>query len=343
MTTLYTLVLMSGLAGLGEDSAEEISVATAERIERLIGNLDAESYSVREAASQELVEIGDEAVLAVEKAQKHESAEVRFRAASVLGRLKMGPILKLRRQLADYALSGQEELDVEQGMFLLSLILDEKVKKADLTRQLDEIAAKVRDRLGKDVNPAKAEPAKAVQALRQVLFTDLGFGQSDEDYQTVNHCSLAKLLETKKGMPIMVSHLTIAVARRLEIPIVGLPLSGVYIVKYDGSRAPAGFPKEDIYIHPHAKGRILTREDRQREFPSYDPDVMIAPGTSRETLRRMLANLDGVLATRDEANDSLRRDLVSEFANLLQQTAEGIGPIRVFRGGVREGLPIGDY
>lgn len=343
MTTLYTLVLMSGLAGLGEDSAEKISVPTAERIERLVSDLDAESYAVREAASKELVEIGDEAIPAVEGAQKHASAEVRFRAATILGKLRVGPILKLRRQLAEYALSGKGELDVEEGMFLLALILDEKVKKADLSRQIDDIAAKVRERLGKDVNPAKAEPAKAVQALRQVLFIDLAFGQSDEDYQTVNHCSLAKLLETKKGMPIMVSHLTIAVARRLEMPIVGLPLSGVYIVKYDGSRAPAGFSKEDIYIHPHGKGRILTREDRLREFPSYDPDVMIPPGTSRETLRRMLANLESTLATRQEPNDDLRRDLVSEFSNVLQQTSEGIGPIRVFRGGVREGLPIGDY
>ena len=342
MTTLYTLVLMSGLAGLGEDSAEEISVPTAERIERLIRDLDADRYAVREAASQELAEIGDEAIPAMEAAQTHGSAEVRFRAATILGKLKMGPILKLRRQLTEYAQSGQE-LDVEQGMFLLSLILDEKAKKADLNRQLDEIAAKVRARLGKDVNPAKAEPAKAVEALRQVLFTDLGIGPNEEDYENANNCSLAKLLETKKGMPIFVSHLMIAVARRLEIPIVGLPVTGKYIVKYDGSRAPAGFAKEDIYIHAYDRGRILTREDRQKEYPGHDPDIMVPPGTSRETASRMLANMQSTLASRQEPNDDLRRELVSEFANLLQQTAEGIGPIRVFRGGVREGLPIGDY
>jgi Transglutaminase-like superfamily len=346
MTTLYTLALMSGLAGLGEDSAEEISVPTAEQIERLIRDLDAESYAVREAASQGLIEIGDEVIPAVEGAQKHESAEVRFRATTILGRLKMGPILillKLRRDLAEYAQSGKEELDIEQGMFLLSLILDDKVKKADLNRQLDEIAAKVREKLGKDVNPAKAEPAKAVEALRQVLFTDLGFGPNDEDYTNANNCSLAKILETKKGRPIFVCHLMIAVARRLEIPIVGLPVSGMYIVKYDGARAPAGFPKDDIYIHAYEKGRILSREDRQREYPGYDPDVMVPPGSSRETMERMLNNMENTLASRQEPADPVRRDLVSEFSNLLQQTAEGIGPIRVLRGGVREGLPIGDY
>jgi hypothetical protein len=202
----------------------------------------------------------------------------------------MGPImvlLRLRQDLAEFVQSGKE-LDVEQGMFLLSLILDEKVKKPDLDRQLDEIATKVRERLRKDLDPTKAEPTKAVEALRHVLFTDLGFGPNDQDYTNANNCSLAKILETKKGRPIFVSHLMIAVARRLEIPIVGLPVSGMYIVKYDGSRAPTGFPKDDIYIHAYEKGRILSREDRQREYPGYDPDVMVPPGSSRETIERML-------------------------------------------------------
>jgi regulator of sirC expression with transglutaminase-like and TPR domain len=339
---LATILVLTGWCELLAQPAEKSSpTQTKGRIQQLIADLDHDSYAVREAASRELVELGDEAIPAMEAAQKHDSAEVRYRATAILARLKVGPVLKIRRQLAEFA-AGKEELDVEQGMFLISLICDEKVKKADLTRQLDEIAAKVREKLGKEVNPATAEPAKAVAALREVLFTELGFGQSDEDYQTVNHCSLAKVLETKKGMPIMVSHLMVAVARRLEIPIVGLPLSGMYIVKYDGSRAPAGFPKEDIYLHPFKQGRILSREDRQREFPSYDPDVMIPPGTSRATLSRMLVNLQSTLATRDEPNDSLRRDLVSELSDLLDQTDSPAAGVRIFRGG-RAGLPIGDY
>src|SRR5690242_9899813 len=118
MTRPYNLVLMALFAGWGSVSAQDSSLpATAKQIERLIKDLDAESYAVREAASKELLEIGDEAIPAVEVAQKHESAEVRFRAATILGKLRVGPILKLRRQLAEYALSGKEELDVEQGMF----------------------------------------------------------------------------------------------------------------------------------------------------------------------------------------------------------------------------------
>src|SRR5687768_6892708 len=117
MSRQTIVVLIAALAGWRGASAQEGPAAASAQIVRLIKDLDAESYAVREAATKELVETGDAAIPAVELAQKHESAEVRFRVATILGRLKIGPVLKIRRQLAEYALSGTGELDVEQGMY----------------------------------------------------------------------------------------------------------------------------------------------------------------------------------------------------------------------------------
>ncbi|MFN0017743.1 MAG: transglutaminase family protein [Pirellulaceae bacterium] len=324
MNRQVLLTLAAALAGACASPAQEQQDPIAGRIERLIHGLDSENYAVRETASLELIEMGEPAIPAVEAAQKYKSEEVRFRAAAILERLKIGPLLKLRKELAEYARGGAE-LDVEQGMYLLSVILDEKVKRADLSRQLDEVAAKVRERLekdapAKDASAAKADPAKAVEALRQVLFTDLEFGPNEEDYDNANNCSLAKILETKKGRPVFLCHLMIAVARRLEIPIVGLPVSGKYIAKYDGARAPEGFSKVDIYIHAYEKGRILSREDRLREYPSHNPDTMVPADTSRGTLDRMLNNLETTLGGRVQPGDDVRRQLLSEFGTLLEQS-----------------------
>jgi regulator of sirC expression with transglutaminase-like and TPR domain len=299
--------------------AQDGPAESARQIQVLIQNLDSQDFAVREAATKKLVDLGERAMPAVEAVRKHSSAEVRYRAEFVLQRLKIAPLLKLRKELADFV-HKSGELDVEQGMFLLSRILDGKVKKEDLTRQLDEIASKVRDRLGKDIDPAKAEPAKAVAALRQVMFTDLGYGPNEEDYYNVDNCSLARILETKKGRPVFVCHVMIAVARRLEIPIVGVPVSGKYIVKYDGSRAPAGFSKNDIYIHVYDKGRILSRDDRAREYPSHDPDGMVPPDSSRDVLDRMLNNLAATLGSRNQPGDTQRRELIDEFSEFLTQS-----------------------
>ncbi len=313
------LSLVVALTGGEQVSAQEGLAATDDQIQVLIQELGSDRYAVREVATKSLMEMGDAAIPAVEKARKQDSVEVRYRAEVILECLKNGPLLKLRKQLANFATGGTAELDVEQGMYLLSLILDDQVKQADISRQLDEIAAKVRDRLGKEVNPAKSDPKKAVDALRQVLFSDLGFGPNEADYSNPCNCSLAKILETKKGRPVFMCHLMIAVARRLEIPIVGVPVSGKYLVKYDGARAPAGFTREDIYVHAYDKGRILSREDRRREYPSHDPEVMVPPDSSREVLDRMLNNLATTLDSRELPGDALRRQLVSEFSQLLEQ------------------------
>ena len=328
-----------------------------QELARLVEQLNADEYAAREEASQRLADLGAEAVPALEAARRHPSEEVRFRAAAILERQKVEPLLRLHRDLAAYAALPDGQLDVEQGMFLLSRILDPQVKKEDLTRQLDEIAAKVRERLGKDVDPAKTDPQKAVDALRQVLFTDCGFGGNNEDYGNPENCSLARILETKKGRPIFVCHLMIAVARRLEIPIVGLPVSGQYIVKYDGSKAPAGFPRDDIFLHPYDKGKILSRDDRGRDYPEYDPDRMIPPGTNRDVLERMINNVASTLASRQQPGDPQRRELVAEFQGMFSRTTvEDLTPdilpaalpvmlpARVFRmRAIREPLPIGDY
>ena len=337
LPTVVLVMLAAPLAAQGPLSAPDFPA--------LIAQLDAHEYADREAASRRLMELGDDARPAVEAAQKHPSAEVRFRIAIILERLRTEPLRKLRAELVEYG--GTPEPDVEQGMILLSRILDMSVKPKQVTKQLEGIAAKVRERLGKDVDPATAEPQRAVDALRQVLFTDLGFQGNEEDYGNPDNCSLAKILETKKGRPIFISQLMIAVARRLKIPIVGLPVAGMYIVKYDGSQAPAGFPRSDIFIHPYEKGRILRREDRRKDYPGYDPDVMVPPGTRRETLERMLNNVSNTLGSRAEPGDDLRRELVAAMEQALAASDESkaapLVPIGGFRGGRREGLPIGDY
>ncbi|MCE9527285.1 MAG: HEAT repeat domain-containing protein, partial [Planctomycetales bacterium] len=118
MNRQLLIALTLAVAGACGSRAQEPQIPPALRMELLIQNLDSESYTVRETASQELGELGEAALSVVEAALKHKSEEVRFRAAAILERLKVGPLLMLRKELAEYARSG-EELDVEQGMFLL--------------------------------------------------------------------------------------------------------------------------------------------------------------------------------------------------------------------------------
>jgi regulator of sirC expression with transglutaminase-like and TPR domain len=284
-------------------------------IARLIGRLDADRFEDRERATRELFQIGMPVVEALQTARGHSSAEVRWRAKALVDSLTIGV---RRRELTEFAALPDERLDLEHGMWLTARILNPAVKKAPLTKQLDDLAERIRKQLGKGDTPADADPEKVVAAIRQVLFTEEGFtGNVAERYHPDNS-SLARVLETKKGLPILLSHLTIAVARRLDVPLVGVPLSGTYIVKYDGSRAPDGFPKVDLFIDSFERGRLLRAGDEiEQAFPGQD--AATEPSLSnRDTLERMLRNLTSSLS---ERKDHEKLEQVGEFLQLLSDFA----------------------
>lgn len=272
---------------------ETVEPFDPQNIARLVALLDAETFEVREQATRELLEMGLPVVEVLDAYRNHPSAEVRGRVRLIVESLTLGV---RRREFTELAMQRDETLDLERGMWLIARILNPKVKQVDMSRQLDELARRVRDQLGKEPEAARNDPQRAVTALREVLFTQEQFTGNVQDYENPDNSSLERVLATKKGLPILLSHVTIAVARRADIPIVGVPMSGRYIVKYDGRRAPAGFPHEDIFLHPFEGGKILTEKDLAAEFPG-QPAAMVEPDTKREVLTRMLRNLTGDLET----------------------------------------------
>lgn len=310
---MLSLVLVLGWYVAGSSGVDETALRPeeSERISKLIQQLGSALFDEREAAATELRQLGQSAFPQLKAALNHKSVEVRSRAAAILRPQIRVP---LQAAIQKFAEQPEEKLDLEEGMWLISRILNPQVDKASLTRQLDDLAKAVRKKLG-DADPKSIDPKRAVTALREVLFDDEKFGGNYEDYSNPENSSLEKVLASRKGLPILVSHVVIAVARRLDIPIVGLPMSGRYIVKYDGQRTPAGFPKEDIVIDPFDNGKVLTREDRMELFPGADPDHLTKPATRREALIRMLNNLESHLFQRDENDLAF---LAVEFRVALQ-------------------------
>ena len=300
--------LLAGLLAALSDRAAcaqpPASVASPDQLDRLIQQLDADSFEARENAARELRAIGKPALAALEKAQGHKSLEVRWRAKAIAEGMTAGVRL---REFTAFAALPDDKLDLEQGMWLIARILDPEVQKHDLTRQLDQLADRVRLQLGKGVDPATANPRMVVAAVRQALHVERGFTGNVEDYNNPDNSSLARVLETKKGLPILLSHVTVAVARRLKVPIVGVPAGGRYIIKYDGARAPEGFPQDDIYINPFEDFQILP--------PAAAAGVAVPLDTPREALTRMLRNLLTDLEGRGES-DKLQQ--AQELFDLLE-------------------------
>lgn len=166
----------------------------------------------------------------------------------------------------------------------------------------DAVIAKL-DRLGERVRvAARGSIYVGVEALEGILAGEEGLRGDEEDYDDPRNSFLPRVLERRRGLPILLSLVYLEVARRAAVPLFGLALPGHFVVGYNLSE------RSLVALDPFAGGRILDRLELAaivsrtgRAFHS----SMLAPATPYVIATRMLRNLMGSYQRRGHA-DKLR-------------------------------------
>jgi regulator of sirC expression with transglutaminase-like and TPR domain len=152
-------------------------------------------------------------------------------------------------------------------------------------RRLDAMAASI----GPEV-ALEAEPTRRIFLLNRFLFITEGFRGNVEHYYDPRNSFLNDVLDRKLGIPITLSTLYMEVAKRLDLPVVGVGFPGHFLVKYV-------LGEKEILIDPFHRGAILTQADCRRRLKEMtDGSVTLRPEhlqsvTKRQILSRMLSNL----------------------------------------------------
>ena len=279
-------VAISSINSVADDLEQLAEIA------RLVAQLDADQYAIRHRAHLRLLDVGEQALPELHRASKATSTEQRYRARQLIRQIRRKA---LQTSFAKIARREDSEIDLDEGMLLIARILDTNVDRKAIVAQLDQLADDVRERLGRDIKPKDAPPKEFVDALIGVLRDDFKLSGNVTDYNNPNNSSLARVLSTRKGLPIVISHVAISVAERLEAPIVGLAVPQRYMIKYDGSRAPKGLPQDDIIIDPFGGWEVLTPAEVKAIIRSFDPNKHLVPSPRRDSLIRMLNNLESDL------------------------------------------------
>lgn len=156
--------------------------------------------------------------------------------------------------------------------------------------QLDELASQAQD----VVSASEMRPI----ALAHFLFKELQFRGNVADYGDPRNSYLNEVLERKLGIPITLSAIYLALARRLDVDAYGINLPGHFVV---GAREGA----EELLLDPFHEGARLTLEDCQelvRKTIGYEGALQkqwLRPAPTRVVLTRMLNNLRFVYAQRE--------------------------------------------
>jgi len=128
------------------------------------------------------------------------------------------------------------------------------------------------------------------------LFGRLGFRGDPDDYYDPANSYLDHVRTTRRGIPISLSVLTIAVARRRGAELLGVGMPGHFLVRAAGD--------EELFVDPYGGGRVLDAAGARAIFHSlhgtdtaFSP-AMLAPVGPRSVVARMLNNLVAVFTSR---------------------------------------------
>lgn len=214
-------------------------------------------------------------------------------------------------------LARPEGIDLPRAALTLGLIERQDLDLAAVAARLDRLAREVGATL-----PRGLSPRAAAAALGRALGEERGFRGDAEDYDDPRNCFLHTTLARRRGMPIALALIYIAVGRRCGYAVEGVGLPWHFVARVGDEES--GFS----YLDPFDGGRLVERDAlagflrRNGLDPTDRLDLYLAAVTPRQLLSRMLLNIKRVCL---ERHDELRaRQAVDLLLTISPWAAEEV-------------------
>ncbi|HNQ87967.1 MAG TPA: transglutaminase-like domain-containing protein [Verrucomicrobiota bacterium] len=220
----------------------------------------------------------------------------------VLRRRAIDIIQHLRRQEADtrflaFCVSHGEDLDLEEGVWLLAQTFYPEINVAAYQALLDQFAAELRDRL------AGQEGATAtLSTINDYLFGELGFRGNQDNASEPDNSYFNRVIDRRTGNPIGLCLVYLLMARRLRLPVAGIGMPGHFVCRYQSAAGA-------YYIDAFNRGRLLSRADCIRYLQQNGhgfQESFLAPSSPGRILLRLCSNLHQSYALCEQSEESCR-------------------------------------
>ena len=138
--------------------------------------------------------------------------------------------------------------------------------------------------------------------MHTVLFEEEGFAGSTEHYYNALNSYLPAVLNSRRGLPVLLSLLYKTVAEGAGLTVEGINAPGHFMVR-------VRCDNRWMIVDPFFRGQVLSREeafkrlDRVAQRPLPRIDVLLATATHAQWLTRILGNLRQLFATEGRRED----------------------------------------
>ena len=242
-----------------------------EAILKLLSDVDPD---IAASIQTKLFQLGDQAVQEVLREAEPGSREQR-EAGRIL-RCLQSPDVETQIRTLDTDEDG--DIDLEDGAFTLAKFAYPALDLPAYTARLDQMAFELAPHIAPDDHPIHI-----IRILNDHLFEKLGFHglpHFEPEDSFVN-----RVMDRKRGLPVALSAIYLFLARRLDLPIVGVSMPAHFILKFKGDT------DQEILIDPFNRGRILTRNECAEKIGEDLTDKHLPEVSDRAILVRMITNL----------------------------------------------------
>jgi regulator of sirC expression with transglutaminase-like and TPR domain len=266
---------------------------TKEPLKALLSLLATEQGANLKIVKEKLVQLGPEVVVQLRHLQTASLTGADDSVRALMNERLSDVIEEIDgRQLLRAWEGWLEQSDLEEGCLVLSRFAYPELESEVYQGLLDAMAEELRA-----VVKHERWPDGVIRVLNHYLFTEKGFHGNTVHYYDPDNSYLNRVLDRRVGIPITLSALYLLVARRLDLPIVGIGMPSHFLVQCE-------VPGHDLFIDPFNGGQLLTKAECATFLINSGygfKEHYLQPATDQEMLVRMMRNLIYIYGERQES------------------------------------------
>jgi regulator of sirC expression with transglutaminase-like and TPR domain len=184
--------------------------------------------------------------------------------------------------IAYLGLVDETEIELDKAALEIAALDHPRARVSRYLALLEQIAERLRARGG-----TSRTPAAQAEALAEVLGADFGFEGDRDTYDDPANADLIRVLDRRRGLPVALAILYVALARRLGWTAHALNTPGHVLVGVGQPRA--------LLIDPFNRGALVGREQFATLFLAAggrpaQASESVAPLSNRGVLTRLMMN-----------------------------------------------------
>jgi regulator of sirC expression with transglutaminase-like and TPR domain len=161
-----------------------------------------------------------------------------------------------------------------------------------------------------------------VKVINHILFDIHKFAGNITNILSVDNYYINNLLDSKKGSPLSLGIIYIAIAQSLKIPVFGVDLPRHFVLAFtdeillDLRDEPEG--EVMFYINPFNKGAVFTRNEIElfvKQLKLEKKDAYFLPCDNKTIIRRMINELINIY---DQSGNPVKRDEVQGLLEVIE-------------------------